>query len=198
MRQNPFHDAAMFLTKASWLTVPFWLLLLLGSIAIAWSAWRRDPAQRSARHLAVWVARYFVGVMWWQQSLWKVPPDYGGLIYWMQKMVDHSAFMLQSTLVRDIAIPHIGIFGPLQYAVEVAIAASLILGTLTRLSSLIGLLMAVNLWLGLYNAPHEWPWTYFFLVLIEWLFMADPPGYSLGLEALGLGRVGRLPRVRSA
>jgi len=197
MRQNPFQDAAMFLTKASWLTVPFWLLLL-GSIAIAWTAWRRYPSQRSARHLAVWLARCFVGVMWWQQSLWKVPPDYGGLVYWMQQMVDHSAFALQSDLVRDIAIPRIGIFGPLQYAVEVAIAASLALGALTRLSSAIGFLMAVNLWLGLYNAPHEWPWTYFFLILIEWLFMADPPGRSLGLEALGYGRVDSWGRVRMA
>jgi hypothetical protein len=24
MRQNPFHNAAMFLIKTSWLTVPFW------------------------------------------------------------------------------------------------------------------------------------------------------------------------------
>lgn len=195
MRPNPFHDAAMFLLKASWLTVPFWLLLL-GSIAIAWTAWRRHPSQRSIRHLAVWLARYFVGVMWWQQSLWKVPPDYGGLVYWMQQMVDHSAFQLQSDLVRGIAIPRIGIFGPLQYAIEVAIAVSLMLGVLTRFSSAIGFLMAVNLWVGLYNAPNEWPWTYFFLVTIEWLFVFDPPGRSLGLEAEGYGGFGWRVRAR--
>jgi hypothetical protein len=109
----------------------------------------------------------------------------------MQQMVDHSAFTPQSDLVRDIAIPHIGIFSPLQYAIEVAIAASLMLGALTRFSPAIGFLMAVNLWLKLYNAPDEWPWTYFFLIIIEWLFLVDPPGRSRGLEALGYGRVGR-------
>ncbi|MDQ2805169.1 MAG: DoxX family membrane protein, partial [Pseudomonadota bacterium] len=102
----------------------------------------------------------------------------------MKQMVAHAAIELQSNLVRDFVIPHIAVFGPLVYAGEVFIGVSLILGLLTRLSSLLGVLMALNLWLGLYSAPGEWPWTYMFLLLIEWLFLIDPPGRSLGLDAL--------------
>ena len=69
---------------------------------------------------------------------------------------------LQSNLVRDFVLPNIAVFGPLVYAIEVAIAGSLILGLFTRLGSVLGALMAINLWLGLYNAPNEWPWTYMF------------------------------------
>ena len=58
------------------------------------------------------------------------------------------------------------------------------LGLLSRLGALAGVLMAANLWLGLYSAPGEWPWTYFVLVVIQALFLVDPPGRSLGVDIL--------------
>jgi len=186
MRPNPLTDALAFLvdTDKFWFTVIFWLLLL-GSIAAALQVWRTDPAQRSARHVGIGVLRFIVGCMWWQQSLWKIPPHYDwGLIHWMQEMVDHASTQLQSVLVRDLVLPNIAVFGPLVYAIEVAIGASLILGLFTRLGAALGALMAINLWLGLYNAPGEWTWTYMFLVVIQLLFLVDPPGRSLGVDVL--------------
>ena len=50
--------------------------------------------------------------------------------------------------------------------------------------------MAINLWLGLYNAPGEWPWTYMFLVVLPLIFLIDPPGRSLGVDALAWRREG--------
>jgi len=38
------------------------------------------------------------------------------------------------------------------------------MGILVRFWGLIGALQILNLWLGLYNAEGEWPWTYFFLL----------------------------------
>ena len=61
---------------------------------------------------------------------------------------------------------------------------SLMLGLLTRLGALMGVAMALQLWLGLYSAPHEWPWTYFFLFIIMGLFFLDPPGRMLGLDGM--------------
>ena len=54
----------------------------------------------------------------------------------------------------------------------------------------LGALMAINLWLGLYNAPGEWPWTYMFLVVLQLIFVINPPGRSLGLDALAWRREG--------
>src|SRR6516164_11747109 len=184
MRQNPLFDALNFLGDVGF-PRPFFILLLLGSAVIAYLAWRGDPAQRSIRHVSVGVLRVLVGTMWWQQSLWKVPPHYDwGLIHWMQEMVEHASTELQSVLVRDLVLPNISVFGPLVYAIEVAIAASLILGLFTRFGAALGALMAINLWLGLYNAPGEWPWTYMFLVVIQLLFFIDPPGRSLGVDVI--------------
>jgi uncharacterized membrane protein YphA (DoxX/SURF4 family) len=103
-------------------------------------------------------------------------------------MVEHASTPLQSDLVRDLVLPNIAFFGPLVYAIEVAIAVSLILGVATRVGALLGALMAINLWLGLYNAPGEWPWTYMFLVILQLIYLIDPPGRSLGVDALAWRR----------
>ena len=188
MRPNPLSDTLSFLANTGF-PRPVFLLLLLGSAAAAIMVWRNDATQRSLRHVGICLLRIIVGTMWWQQSLWKVPPHYDwGLIHWMQEMVDHASTQLQSTLVRDLVLPNIAIFGPLVYAIEVAIAVSLILGVATRLGALLGALMAINLWLGLYNAPGEWPWTYMFLVVLQLIYLIDPPGRSLGVDALAWRR----------
>lgn len=183
MRPNPLMDVVAFLSMPSAATVVFWLLLL-GSCAVAAFAWRDNPQQRMAWHVGIWLLRLVMGGMWWQQSLWKIPPNYDGLIYWMKQMAEHAAIPLQGQLVQDVVLPNITIFGPLVYAIEVSIGVSLMLGLLTRAGAGLGLAMALNLWLGLYSAPGEWPWTYGFLVIIQCLFVLEPPGRSLGMDVV--------------
>lgn len=183
MRPNPLQDTLTFLFAPRPATAIFWLLFL-GSCFVAVAASRAAPSQRTARHIGIWLLRLTVGGMWWQQSLWKVPPNYDGLIYWMKQMVDHASISLQSRLIQEVVLPSISVFGPLVYCIEVLIAASLILGLLTRVGAGLGALMAINLWLGLYSAPGEWPWTYGFLIIIQLLFVFDPPGRSLGVDVL--------------
>jgi uncharacterized membrane protein YphA (DoxX/SURF4 family) len=190
MKVNPFSDTLSFLTTGGWTTVVFWLLLL-ASVGIAIVNYRRDPRQRSAPHIWNWLSRLFIGALWWQQSLWKLPPTYtdqpdgsGGLRYWMEQMAQYASLVPQADFVKKIVLPHFYFFAPQVYAGEVLVAASLMLGVFTRVGGFIGALMAINLWLGLYRSPSEWPWTYFFLVVIQIMFIAFRPGRSLGLDAL--------------
>ena len=183
MPPNPLHDAVQFLSQPAWFTVVFWLLLF-ASVAIAAVCWQREPAQRTPRGLGIWVLRVLIGAMWWQQSLWKIPPHFDGLKYWMQQEAAHAAIPLQGELVGDVVLPNLWLFGPLVYLVEVCIGVSLVLGLCSRAGAVLGLLMGANLWLGLYSAPGEWPWTYMFLVVIQALFAIDPPGRVLGADAL--------------
>ncbi len=194
---NAATDLLAFLTKPEWTTPVFWALLV-ASAAIALAAWRQNPGQRSGHHLGIWLLRLTMGVMWWQGSLWKIPPNYDGLVFWMKQIVDHAAIPLQAKLVARFVLPNIALFGPAVYATEAAIAVCFLLGLLTRFGAMLGLLMAVNLWLGLYSAPNEWPWTYGFLIVVQALFVLDPPGRSLGLDALGsYRRAAPLPGPRS-
>lgn len=183
MRPNPLHDAIQFLGQPGWFTPVLWLLLI-ASIALAVLAARADPAQRTPRAAGRWVLRVLVGCMWWQQSLWKIPPNFAGLRYWMGQEAAHAAVALQGAFVSEIVLPHLRVFGPLVYLTEVAIGISLLLGLLSRLGALLGVAMALNLWLGLYSAPGEWPWTYMFLVIIMAGFVIDPPGRVLGADTV--------------
>jgi hypothetical protein len=114
MRTNPFSDALDFLTEGEWTSYVF-ALLLLGSVVIAAVNLWRDANQRSVLHLWNWLARFFIGALWWQQSLWKLPPTYT-------------------------------------------------------------------------DNPAEWPWTYFFLIVVQIMLLVQRPGRSLGLDAILLRR----------
>jgi len=197
--RNPFSDALQFLFSSSVhgrLPLIFFMLLALASVAIALYNLARDASQRTASSIYIWLARFFIGALWFEQTLWKLPPTFtdnpdgvtGGLRYWMMQMSQHAAFDLQRSFVSGMILPNFKFFAYQVWAAETFIAVSLLLGVFTRLGGLLGALMAFNLWLGLYNAPHEWPWTYFFLVLLMGCFIFTRAGRALGLDALFAAR----------
>jgi hypothetical protein len=75
MNHNPIWDGVEFLQQPAWTTAVF-LLLVVASIGIAVYAFRTVPGQRSLEHVSNWAFRLLIGCMWWQQSLWKLPPFY--------------------------------------------------------------------------------------------------------------------------
>jgi len=196
MTPNPLTDAMHFLVRPAWPTVIYWLLLI-GSIVTALYAWRTIPSQRSWRNVGDWLCRFFIGTMWWQQTLWKLPPLYtdnpsdplnSGLHYWMTREGQSAAIPLLRDFVNHIVLPNFYFFAPIVYTLEVLTAVSLILGLFVRLWGWIGALQVLNLWLGLYNADGEWPWTYFFLLVLMVVFALHRYGRSLGLDAIILER----------
>ena len=187
MRTNPFSDVLDFLTEGEWSTYVF-LGLIIASIALAAINFLRNQNQRSVMHVWNWLVRLVIGAMWWEQSLWKLPPSYSGLHYWVEEMGKWASIGLQRQFVKDVVLPHFFFFAPQVYFAEVLIAVTLMLGLFSRLGALLGTLMAINLWLGLYRSPAEWPWTYFFLIVVQIMFVIQRPGRSLGLDAILLQR----------
>ncbi|HLJ20479.1 MAG TPA: hypothetical protein VKU84_09785 [Stellaceae bacterium] len=202
MKANPVSDTLQFLFTASWTTGVYWLLIL-GSIGVAIYAWASIESQRSPRHLANWIFRFLIGSMWWEQTLWKLPPYYTdhpedptntGLYYWMTEMGRSASIPLQSDFVNHVVLPHFYLFAPVVYGLEVLTAVSLILGFFVRFWGVIGALQILNLWLGLYNSQGEWPWTYFFLLLLQLIFALHRYGRSLGVDAIVVDRLEAAPR----
>jgi uncharacterized membrane protein YphA (DoxX/SURF4 family) len=193
MNHNPISDVADFLQQPGWTTYAFWVLVL-ATVAIAVYALITIPGQRRATHLFDWVFRFLIGCMWWQQTLWKLPPYYTdhpdqpfgetGLAYWMGVMGKSAAIPLQADFVNNIVLPHFYVFAPVVYTLEVLTAVSLILGIFVRFWAIIGALQIANLWLGLYNAQGEWPWTYFFLLVLQLIFAVHRYGRGLGVDAI--------------
>jgi uncharacterized membrane protein YphA (DoxX/SURF4 family) len=112
----------------------------------------------------------------------------------MKQMGQHAAIPAQADFVNNIVLPHFYWFAPVVYSLEVLTGVSLMLGVFVRLFGVIGALQILNLWLGLYSAPGEWPWTYFFLLLLQLIFAVDHYGRSLGIDALFATRTGGRPR----
>jgi hypothetical protein len=202
MKPDPFSDAIHFLMQPTWPTGVYWLLLLV-SIGIAVHIYFKIESQRTIEHLGNWAFRVVIGSMWWQQTLWKLPPFYtedpssafgeSGLPYWMIQMGKSAAFQFHADFVNLIVLPNFYFFAPIVYAAEALTAASLILGLGVRLWGLIGALQILNLWLGLYNAPGEWPWTYFFLLVLQLIFALHRYGRSLGIDTIIAARYAATP-----
>ena len=95
-----------------------------------------------------------------------------------------AALPLQADFVNNIVLPHFYLFAPIVYGPEVLTAVSLILGLFVRIWGVIGALQALNLWIGLYNDYYNWPWTYFFIVVLMLIFAVHRFGRSLGFDAV--------------
>ena len=197
MKPDPITDVLEFLRQPAWTTGIFWLLGI-ASLAIAVYAFVTIPSQRRATHICDFVFRFLIGAMWWQQTLWKLPPTYTdhpeqpfgetGLAYWMGVEGHSAAVPAQADFVNNIVLPHFYLFAPIVYGLEVLTAVSLLLGLFVRLWGVIGALQVLNLWLGLYSAQGEWPWTYFFLLVLMLIFALHRYGRRLGLDAIILAR----------
>jgi uncharacterized membrane protein YphA (DoxX/SURF4 family) len=195
MPENPFSDAVKFLIGSShdynpfgdsrYISVVFYLALIAGSFYIAWRNWSSDPEQRQTKHLCNWLMRLVAGGLWYQGTLWKLPlPVSDAFKFWTGALAKYTSFPLHASLVNAVFLPHLNIVQPLVYLTEICFAVSLSLGLFTRLSSLIIVLFTAHLWIGLYNDPTEWPWTYIAIIIAHGMFITGLAGRSLGMDNL--------------
>ena len=76
---------------------------------------------------------------------------------------------------------HFFLFAPIVYATEVLIGISLLTGTAVRLFAL----PCPSISGSASITPRvEWPWTYFFLMVVMLMFIIQRAGRSLGVDAL--------------
>ena len=204
MRDNPIHTFFQLLTGQvgdqvalggvlQWYTVVLYWALLVGGSAVAVVNWQRDPAQRTFFHVSLFAMRLIAAGCWYLGSFWKLPwPVSSGFRFWMESTVKFSSFQWHADLMQ-VFLDHIAIAQPLVYLLEVGFAVSLMLGFMVRLSGIVVGLFTLNLMIGLYNDPTEWPWTYVGLIFTHWMFAAAQAGRSLGLDNLIAKRLVSVP-----
>jgi uncharacterized membrane protein YphA (DoxX/SURF4 family) len=133
------------------------------------------------------VLRICYGILWLQQTLWKVPPDFGmvhgdGLFYWTKQMAQYSFLPPHKFFVESVVLPHFLLFAWLTLLTELFIGFSHLFGIASRLGALAALAMSTNLLIGLARNPSEWPWSYLMMVGYALLFLSTHPGRVLGLD----------------
>src|SRR6266536_2692104 len=132
----------------------------------------------------VGLARVLYGLLWWQQSKWKVPSDDfgrksgGGLWYWVHQEIQFPTITAYKDFLVNVMIPHWTFFGYMTLAMETFIGTTLILGVFTRLGALAALGMATNITLGILSVPHEWGWTYAMLIAFAAVFLLTGVGLT--------------------
>ena len=145
-------------------------------------------ADRFARVMPALV-RIAIGLLYMQNSFWKVPPDFGqatgSLLYgFVRDAVIHPVFAPYAWIVRHLVLPHFTFFGWMVLVVESTLGALLVLGLATRLVGVLGALYTVTIALSTLNAPHEWTWSYYLWILAELAVAATAAGRTLGLDAI--------------
>ncbi len=131
--------------------------------------------------------RILIGVLWLFSLRWKLPPEFApaagrGLLDWLQLEVQYPAFEVYGSFVATVVIPNFTLFAWIIFSAELLVGLSLLTGTLTRLGAAAGLLMAVNLGIGLLEVPGEWPWSYVMLAMWHGTFLVTGAGRLWGFD----------------
>jgi hypothetical protein len=195
MPANPFADTISFLIGTAhdynpfgavrYVSVVFYLLVIGGSFYVAYRNWQADPAQRTAKHVFIWLMRLTAAGMWYQGTLWKLPlPVSDAFMFWTGALAKYTSFAPHAYLVKTLFLPYIFLLQPVIYLVEIFFTLTLSLGIFVRLAGLIAVVFTAHLWIGLYNDPTEWPWTYIAIIIAHGMFVASEAGRSLGMDHL--------------
>ncbi len=132
--------------------------------------------------------RIAFGLLYLDMALQKAPwiltdsHRFGWLRGWIQQEIAHPTFTWYATFLSRVALPHFGVFGMLAFVTELALGFGLLLGLLTRLVGLGGVLWQANIALGSYSVPGEWYWIWPLLVLPQFCFALSGAGRVLGLD----------------
>ena len=148
MRDNPIHTFFQVLSGNipdqlnlggyRWFEVVFYWVLLIGSLAIAYTNWRMDATQRTGTHLSIYAMRLVSAGMWYLGTLWKLPlPVSAGFSSWLGNTVKYSSFQIHASIMQ-VFLDHIALVQPLVFLLETAICVSLMLGIAVRLAGIVG------------------------------------------------------------
>lgn len=130
------------------------------------------------------LVRVGVAFMWIQNVSWKVPPDFTALRHFTQFAVDRPVLAPYAWLVENLILPNMGFFGWATLLVEASLGAFLLVGLATRLFALIGVAQSVAIALSVLNAPHEWPWAYYLMILANLALFAIAAGRWYGVDGV--------------
>lgn len=133
------------------------------------------------------LSRMLIGLLWLFSLRWKLPPDFApasgrGLLDWLLLEVEHPLLGFYANFVEGVVIPNFTFFAWIIFLSELLVGLSLLTGALTRLGAAVGLLMSINLGLGLVEVPGEWPWSYIMMAMWHGVFLVTAAGRLWGVD----------------
>ena len=146
--------------------------------------WARENPDR----LGIQIMRFIFGALWLSQGLSKVFKRDNDMYKDNNKFLDNLNYMKDTnpypavvSLLNEVLIPNVSVFLVLVVITELLIGLSLSLGLLSRLGSLLGGFMAINLWI-LTLGWGEWIWTYPLIFFPHVLLFLSHVGKEVGVD----------------
>lgn len=158
-------------------------------MTVATQAPPADPLASSLSRALMAIVRIGVALMWIQNVAWKRPPDFGrtndnGLFFWASQAVEYPVFPPYSAFVESLFLPNIEFVGWIILLVEGGLGAFLLIGLATRFWAVVGVVQTLAIILSVLNAPHEWHWSYFLMLLAHLVLLGTAAGRAGGLDGL--------------
>lgn len=126
------------------------------------------------------IVRIFVGLLWFQQLFWKLPPSYAGLRGYLDREIKFTFLPGYAYIIQHIFIPNFILLATFVWLAEFVVSLCLFFGVFSRFGGLLATLLALQLYTGLSNG--EWYWTYGMIVLLGAVFAVVPAGRRLGID----------------
>jgi thiosulfate dehydrogenase (quinone) large subunit len=147
------------------------------------------PQQSTRPDFGLLMLRVALGFLWMSGAGWKTPPDFGresgtGLYRWAGYAVEYPVFAPYSSFVEGVILPNIVLFGWLTLVTEAALGAFLLVGLWTRLFALVGIVQIFAIIGSAFNAPHEWPWSFYLMLVGHVVLFTTSAGRHYGADGL--------------
>lgn len=135
------------------------------------------------------VLRIGVAFLWIQNVGWKEPPDFGeaangGLYHFTRFAVDAPVVAPFAWFIEHVVLPNFAFFGWLTLLTEAALGAFLLIGLVTRFWAVVGVVQSLAITLSVLNAPNEWHWSYFLMILTHIALFATAAGRYFGVDGV--------------
>lgn len=152
-----------------------------------------DDPERSAPLWPLALARILLGVLWLFSLRWKLPPNFESssqtsLREWLELEVQHAAFGVYGSIIENVVLPNFTAFAWLIFLLELGVGLSLLLGLFTRVGAFVGLILSLNLLVGLLEVPGEWPWSYLLMAMWHGTILVSRAGHLIGLDGMAISR----------
>lgn len=151
--------------------------------------------------------RMLFGLMYLHMALQKAPwvitdgERFGWLYGFIWKQINHPTFDWYAVFLKGVVLPYFTLFGALSFLTEIGLGLGLFIGLFTPLVGLGGALWMVNIAVGSFSIPEEWPWIWMLLIVPQVVFALSRAGRPLGLDAVVAQKVaervvggGKVPR----
>ena len=145
---------------------------------------RRLPTDTSLARAAVAVVRIVFGLLWLTQASWKTPPDFRTLRTFTGWAVEFPVVAPYAFVVEKVVLPNFTLFAWITLLTEVSLGAFLLLGLATRFWAVVGMVQTVVITMSVINAPHEWSWAYYMMLMGHVAIWATAAGRTFGLDGV--------------